>query len=352
MRLSAPSFWWQRRSAAGYLLAPFGAAYGLAAARRMRDDGADAGIPVICVGNFVVGGAGKTPTALTVAETCRTLGLEPGFLTRGYRGRERGPTVVATRMHGVADVGDEALLLARTAPTVVAADRPSGARLLRSLGADVVVMDDGFQNPSLRKDLALIVLDGARDAGNGFVLPAGPLRAPLAVQMRRADALIVLGEGGGGQSVRLAARAGLPVLRAAVEPGRRRGLKRAPYLAFAGIAHPAKFFDALAAAGAEVAQRKPFPDHHVFTHEECTAILAEAEARGLVPITTEKDIVRLAHGGDAAERLAGRAEVFPVRAVFREPARLAALIRDAVAGYGDAYRRAAPISAAALRAPA
>ena len=146
--------------------------------------------------------------------------LRPGFLTRGYRGKEKGPLCVSPAIHTAADVGDEALLLAQFAPTVVAADRPSGAKLLASLGVDVVVMDDGFQNPSLNKDLTLVVVDGERGIGNGLVFPAGPLRAPLAAQIRCADALVVLGEGSGGKGVRIAARAGRPTLRAHDRAGR------------------------------------------------------------------------------------------------------------------------------------
>lgn len=330
---SAPDFWWQAPSLAGLALAPVGALYGRIAGRRMDRPGVSVGAPVICVGNFVVGGAGKTPTALEVASVCRGLGLSPGFLTRGYGGREAGPFLVSTTAHSPREVGDEAHLLAQSAPTVISADRPSGARLLVSLGANVVIMDDGFQNPSLGKDLALVVLDAARGVGNGLVFPAGPLRAPLRQQARRADAVIVLGQGTGGRGVRMAARAGRPVLRAHIEPVRKRGLKRRPYLAFAGIADPRKFYALLEASGASIGHAMSFPDHHQFTHAECEAILAEAKSRGLVPITTEKDRVRLERAGDAAERLAAVTEVFPIRVRFEEPRRLVALIQDAVAAH-------------------
>jgi tetraacyldisaccharide 4'-kinase len=348
----APEFWWRRRSLAGLALAPLGEIYGAVVARRMAKYGISVDVPVICVGNLVVGGAGKTPTAIEVASACRKLRLSPGFLTRGYRGRERGPTVVSPGVHSAHVVGDEALLLAQFAPTVISADRPGGARLLASLGVDVVVMDDGFQNPSLRKDLALVVIDAGRGVGNGFVFPAGPLRAPLADQVRCADALVVLGEGAGGKGVRMAARAGRPILRAHIEPARRRGLKRRVYLAFAGIADPAKFYAGLTAAGASIGHTMNFPDHHLFTQEDCEAILAEAKSRDLIPITTEKDRVRLNRAGDAAERLAAATETFPVRVRFEEPRRLIGLISDAVAAHGSAYRRQRVIvpDAATIRA--
>lgn len=352
LRLRAPDFWWRRGHPAGLALAPVGALYGLAAGHRLGRPGARVDVPVVCVGNLVVGGAGKTPTALEIAGICRKMGLNPGFLTRGYRGRERGPLVVTLGVQTVHDVGDEALLLAQYAPTVVSVDRPAGAKLLASLGADVVVMDDGFQNTALEKDLSIVVVDSDRGIGNGLVLPAGPLRAPLAAQIRRADALLVLGGGQAAKGVRLAARAGLPILRGHTEPIRRRGLKRKPYLAFAGIGDPSKFRASLEAAGATVGLMMEFPDHHLFTHEECATILREAKLRNLVPITTEKDRVRLNMSGEAAAELAAATETFPVRVRFEEPKRIAALIADAVAGRASVYRHAPVVRPGAATAPA
>jgi tetraacyldisaccharide 4'-kinase len=338
--MKSPAFWWHRRSLAGVALAPFGAAYGYFVGRRMMAKrGVAVSVPVICVGNLIVGGAGKTPTALAVAAVCRKEQLKPGFLTRGYGGREAGPILVSPDFHTAQDVGDEPLLLAQTAPTVVSADRPSGAKLLASLDVDLVIMDDGFQNPSLNKDLSLVVVDARRGIGNGFVLPAGPLRAPLIDQIRCGDALIVIGEGLAGKSLRMAARAGRPILRAHSEPTRRRGLRRRPYLAFAGIAEPRKFYDALAASGAKIGMTMDFPDHHLFTHADCEKILAEAKARKLVPITTEKDRVRLSRRGDAADQLAAITETFPIRIRFEEPRRFTALITDAVGAQASAYRQ-------------
>jgi tetraacyldisaccharide 4'-kinase len=347
-----PDFWWQRGRAAGYALAPLGMLYGMVAARRMDQPGVSVGVPVICIGNLVLGGAGKTPTAIEVAEACRQLGLRPAFLTRGYGGAERGPVLVSQLVHTAREVGDEALLLSLHAPTVVAAERPLGARLLTSLGFDVIVMDDGFQNPSLIKDLALVVVEAGRGIGNGLVFPAGPLRAPLVRQIQHADALVVLGEGRGEAGVRVAARAGLPVLRAHTDPVRRRGLKRKPYLAFAGIANPGKFYSTLAGAGATIGLTMDFPDHHPFSDPDCAAILAAAEAKELVPITTEKDRMRLVGLGGAAARLLDAAETFPVRVQFAEPKRLLALIDDAVGAYGSAFRRFGITASAAARAPA
>jgi tetraacyldisaccharide 4'-kinase len=348
----APEFWWHRHPLAGFALAPLGMVYGQISGRLMQRPGATLEVPVICVGNLVVGGAGKTPTALEVANVCRQLKLNPGFLTRGYGGSERGPLCVSVGTHTAAQVGDEALVLAQFAPTVVSADRPAGAKLLVQLGVDVVVMDDGFQNPSLRKDLSLVVIDAERGVGNGFVFPAGPLRAPLAQQIRMADALVVLGEGIAVRAVRLAARAGRPTLHAVTAPERRRGLKRRPYLAFSGIANPSKFFNSLADAGATVGHTMSFPDHHMFTPSDCEEILAEAKTRDLVPITTEKDRARLSGAGEAAAQLAAATETFPVRVRFEEPRRLIALITDAVAAHASTYRLRPVISGGEEKVPA
>src|SRR6266702_4634659 len=160
----------------------------------MRRPGSAAGVPLICVGNPTLGGAGKTPAALAIGRFLKAAGERPFFLSRGYGGRARGPLVVDPGRHGAREVGDEPLLLARIAPTVVARARPAGAAVARARGASVIVMDDGFQNPSLAKDFAVLVLDGRRGIGNARVFPAGPLRAPLEIQLERTQALIAVGE--------------------------------------------------------------------------------------------------------------------------------------------------------------
>lgn len=194
---TAPDFWWKPgQTLASWLLSPAGWIYGLVSGRRMlKKPKAKSRLPVICVGNFVVGGTGKTPFAIELSYRLQEEGLRPGFLLRGYGGKAKGPLLVDASMHDADVVGDEALLLARYGPTVIAADRPSGARLAEQQPIDVLLMDDGFQNPALAKDLSLVLVDCSVGFGNGKCLPAGPLRAPAAKQIVKADCLVLVGEG-------------------------------------------------------------------------------------------------------------------------------------------------------------
>src|SRR5438876_3331404 len=210
-----PGFWYRPASFQSHLLTPLSALYGAVAARRLQRAGIDAGIPVLCVGNYHGGGAGKTPTVLALAGLLRELGETPVVLSRGYRGKLRGPVRVDPGRHSAADVGDEPLMLSQSVPVVVSRDRAGGVALAKSLAATVILMDDGFQNPAVAKDASLIVIDSVRGIGNARVMPAGPLRAPLAAQIERTDALIVIGSGHAADSVAgMVAGQGKPVLRA------------------------------------------------------------------------------------------------------------------------------------------
>jgi len=295
-----PAFWHRPPSLTSLLLAPLGALYGMAASRRLQREGFDAGIPVLCVGNYHVGGAGKTPTVLALTKLLRDLGETPVVLSRGYGGRLSGPVRVDPERHDAADVGDEPLMMARTVPVAVARDRVDGVALARSQGASVILMDDGFQNPAIAKDASLIVIDGDRGLGNACVFPAGPLRAPLGPQLDRTDALIVVGDGAAASAVAAAIAAqDKPVLSAHLRPddasvASLRG-KRA--LAFAGIGDPGRFFNTLRAAGIEVARERAFSDHHPFTPGEIQALIDDAKRDGLTPVTTEKDLARLRKAG-------------------------------------------------------
>jgi tetraacyldisaccharide 4'-kinase len=270
---------------AAALLAPLGWLYGASVAFKARTARPfDPGMPVICVGNLTAGGSGKTPIAIAIAEMLRARGHKPYFLTRGYGGSEHGPAL-ASRGHSAAVMGDEALLLARTAPTIVARDRAAGARLAKEKGATVIVMDDGHQNFSLRKALSLVVVDAETGFGNGYQIPAGPLREPVAQGLTRADAVIFVGDGEpdlGGYSG--------PVLRARLKAEGDAFAGKAVF-AFAGIGRPEKFFASLEDSGATVTGSCFFPDHHPYSEDEIIQLRAVAGEAMLV--TTEKDFVRL-----------------------------------------------------------
>lgn len=295
--MRAPRFWWEPSlSFQARLLRPAGALYTSIAARRMRRQGERADLPVICIGNFTAGGAGKTPTAAAVARLLDAAGESPAFLSRGYGGSLRGPAQVRTD-HTALDVGDEPILLSGIAPTIVSGDRPAGARLAYEIGATVVVMDDGLQNPSLIKDCAIAVVDGATGIGNGLPLPAGPLRAPMAWQWPKVDAVLVIGTGTPGRRIaEEAERRDKRVFEASLEPAMEaaNSLKGKKVLAFAGIGRPEKFFETLRACGAVVEAAHSFSDHHRYKAAELTALRLEAAARGLRTVTTEKDFARVA----------------------------------------------------------
>jgi tetraacyldisaccharide 4'-kinase len=275
---------------------PLGALYGAVAAQRLQREGFEAGIPVLCVGNYHVGGAGKTPVVLALTKLLRDLGETPVVLSRGYGGRLRGPIMVDPERHGAADVGDEPLMLARTVPVAVARDRIDGVALARSQRASVILMDDGFQNPTIAKDASLIVIDGDRGLGNACVFPAGPLRAPLPPQLARTDALIVVGDGSAAKAVAAGiAERGKPVLSAHLKPDEASvaALRGKPVLAFTGIGDPNRFFRTLRASGIEVVGERAFPDHHPFSNSEIEILFAEAKRDALTLVTTEKDMARL-----------------------------------------------------------
>lgn len=327
-----PDFWWND-SACGTLLSPLGALYGAITAARMRQDGARAAVPVICVGNLTLGGTGKTPTAIALARQLVANGEHPVMLTRGYGGRESGPLLVDS--HSGADaVGDEPLLLARAAPTVVARDRAAGAALAAAQKATVIIMDDGLQNPSLHKDLVLAVVDGRRGLGNGRVFPAGPLRAPLAAQMPHVSAVLIVGAPSPACAPVIAAAhtRNIPVLHAALTPADDAiaSLRGRPLLAFAGIGDPAKFAATLKDAGMPPQRLVAFADHHRFSERDAADLLAQAKADALQLVTTEKDQARLATAAPltpALAQLARDAIALPVRLTFAEPDVLAGLLR-------------------------
>lgn len=337
MSAEAPPFWWTAPSWQARVLAPAGWLYGRIAARRMdRARRHVLPVPVICVGNPTVGGSGKTPVALAIARAAARRGLKPGFLSRGHGGSLDRPTRVEPGRHRARDVGDEPLLLAAEAPTVIARNRLQGAELLVGGGTDLVIMDDGFQSAQLAFDEALLVVDARRGLGNGHLIPAGPLRAPLRDQLRHASALVVVGEGGAADGlVRQAARAAKPVHAAGLVPINGAAFAGHRLLAFAGIGDPHKFFRTLEELGAEPVERRVFGDHHPYGEDEAGALLDAAERGGLMLATTAKDIARLRGGHGRCDTLARRAAVLEVEARFESAAALDSIIEAAL----DRHRR-------------
>jgi tetraacyldisaccharide 4'-kinase len=289
--MRTPKFWdrhdpWSRLAVAA--LAPIGWIYSTSVAWKARNATPyRADISVVCVGNLTVGGTGKTPIAIAIAHALIARGRHPFFLSRGYGGKLHGPILVGPE-HSAADVGDEPLLLAAAGPVVVSRNRGEGAKLAIEHGADVIVMDDGHQNFTLAKDLSLVVVDAEQQFGNGFILPAGPLREFVNQGLARADAVVVVGDGG----PTLAGYSG-PILRAHLN------LVDAPELAgrrvvgFAGIGRPEKFFRSLRTLGADIVATKRFADHHIYTSSEIARLKAKARAANALLVTTEKDYVRM-----------------------------------------------------------
>ena len=316
--MRAPDFWTKTDTGSRALvtaLTPLGWLYGASVEwKAAHAHPFRAQAKVICVGNLTVGGTGKTPVAVAIADILAARGRKVCFLSRGYGGRTKGPLRVSASA-AATEVGDEPLLLARQAPVIVAHDRSEGAKLADADGIDTIVMDDGHQNFSLKKDLSFVVVDQANGFGNGRVLPAGPLREPVAQGLRRADAVIIVGDGKAPIP-----DLPIPVLRARLITPEIPELKGIRVAAFAGIGNPEKFFAALPRLGVEIADTRAFDDHHVYTQSEVARLKAKAKSLGAQLVTTEKDYVRLTQ----TEREGITA--IPVRAVFDDPAALSRLL--------------------------
>ncbi|MCM5688657.1 tetraacyldisaccharide 4'-kinase [Sinorhizobium meliloti] len=329
----APPFWWTKADWRAYALWPFSWVYGRIAGTRMdRARRATSAVPLICIGNFTVGGAGKTPTAIAIARAARARGLKPAFLSRGYGGSLDVTTVVDPEHHRARDVGDEPLLLAREALTVICRRRVDGARKLAAEGADIIIMDDGFQSARLVFDFALLVVDSGRGIGNGHLVPSGPVRAPIGNQLRHANALLKLGHGSAADPlVRRAARAGKPVYVAETVRTDAGSLDGVKVLAWAGIADPEKFFKTVRETGAVIEETRSFPDHHHFSEDEIADLIDRAASRGYTLVTTAKDMVRLEPGHGRAGELAAKSRVIEIEVRFDDPAAPGKIIDAALA---------------------
>jgi tetraacyldisaccharide 4'-kinase len=323
--MQPPRFWrkskWHPLALA---LAPLGWIYGAATARRLRRGAWERlSVPVICVGNINAGGTGKTPTVIALASLLAARGVAAHVVSRGYGGTEEGPLKVNEMVHVASEVGDEPLLMAAFAPTWVAKDRALGAKAAIAAGAEVILLDDGFQNPALHKDLSIIVVDAAVGFGNGRVLPAGPLREPVAAGLKRGDVILSIGNEKA-QAALGAEIATLPRLQAALKPlPMGMDWQGARVLAFAGIGRPEKFFRSLTQEGAEIVARHSFADHAPYSSAILQRLLKEAAQKGAQLVTTEKDAARL----PASFR--PQVLAFPVRLVFEDEAKLEAMLREA-----------------------
>ena len=317
--MNAPTFW-QSDGVIPTLLAPISGLYGVLSARRRRAASPwRAPVPVLCVGNLVAGGAGKTPVAIAIANRLTAQGRRPHLLSRGHGGQEHGPLRVEPERHDALAVGDEPLVLAVAAPTWIARDRAAGARAAADAGAGAIVLDDGFQNPSVAKDLSFVVVDGGYGFGNGRLIPAGPLREPVAAGLARADAVVLVGEDRVGISAALSAA--MPVLSATLEPNEAAAaLRHQPVVAFAGIGRPEKFFATLDSLSCELLGRHPFADHHRYHDHEILVLVDKATKLGALLVTTAKDHARL------PEHLRALVTVVDVAVTWQDEDRLGSML--------------------------
>ena len=318
--MKAPRFWTQATSWQSTLLSPLSWIWTFVTRKRLQRTGLDIGIPVICVGNLTVGGTGKTPVVMALLERFGDRNLH--VVSRGYGGSEEGPVRVNERKHSAAQVGDEPLLLSAFGPVWVSKDRAVGAKAAKSAGAAAILLDDGFQNPSLKKTKSLIVVDALTGFGNGKVMPAGPLREPVQDGLKRADMMVVIGSSDERQRFIDQHKPSLPIVEAELEPLQTgmdwSGLR---VLAFAGIGRPQKFFDSLKRAGAEIVETRSFGDHAPYRADLLRRLLAEAKSKNAQLVTTEKDAVRL------PSELRAQVLTFPVRLQFIDYGNLNDLFR-------------------------
>lgn len=320
--LHSPSFWWQETSALSRILGPLGSLY--AAAGRLRTQltaPQSFAVPVICVGNITLGGAGKTPLTLALAELL-SKDNDVHIVSRGYGGFIEGPVQVNPKIHRYDETGDEPLLMARYFSCWVAKDRRKGIEAAIAAGATCVLMDDGLQNPTIRKTLSLVVVDGVAGFGNGKIFPAGPLRESIAAGLAKAKAVVVVG--GAAESMPVPATLPCFTAQMVLQPEALQALSGKPVFAFAGIGRPEKFFSSLRDGGVRVAGARPFPDHHPYSLREMQQVLIDADDLGAIPVTTEKDHLRL------PPMVEERIKALPARLVLDKPQEVLTLITQSM----------------------
>lgn len=316
--MQAPKFWYQKAALAAWALSPLGWIYGCTTAARVKKRGLQAQVPVICVGNLNIGGTGKTPFVSDLAQ--RLLGAQ--IVSRGYGGRVTGPVLVDLTRHTAADVGDEPLLLAAFAPTWVAKNRAAAVEAAQASGARVILMDDGFQNATVSKDLSILVVDAKRGFGNGFCLPAGPLREPISAGLKRADLLVLIGTPLDGATFLQRYEITIPYVQANLQPlATGMTWQGARVMAFAGIGHPEKFFTSLRDVGANIIDSQALDDHQPLTESLMVRLSARAKAASAQLVTTEKDAVRLPKSWQ------GQVLTLPVRLQFLDEEPLAKVLQ-------------------------
>ena len=316
--MQAPKFWYQKAALAAWALSPLGWIYGCTTAARVKKRGLHAQVPVICVGNLNIGGTGKTPFVSDLAQ--RLLGAQ--IVSRGYGGRVTGPVLVDFTRHTAADVGDEPLLLAAFAPTWVAKNRAAAVEAAQASGARVILMDDGFQNATVSKDLSILVVDAKRGFGNGFCLPAGPLREPISAGLKRADLLVLIGTPLDGATFLQRYEITIPYVQANLQPlATGMTWQGARVMAFAGIGHPEKFFTSLRDVGANIIDSQALDDHQPLTESLMVRLSARAKAASAQLVTTEKDAVRLPKSWQ------GQVLTLPVRLQFLDEEPLAKVLQ-------------------------
>ena len=320
--MKAPRFWQSRNSGLGAVLQPLGNLYQKIVQNRLqRPAEYAASIPVICIGNATMGGSGKTPVVQSLVHIMQEAGKNPAVLLRGYGGIEKGPISVDKITHTARCVGDEALLHAQCTLAVVSRNRVDGAQTIeKDDWSTHILMDDGLQNPSLKKDVSFLVVDGENPEGSGRIFPAGPLRETLDDAIRRVQALVIIGN----DVQHLATRYNflLPVFQADLKPHNVMDFAHKPVIAFAGIGRPEKFFQSLRDADAILIDTMSFPDHHAYTNREINKVLAIAHKIGAVPVTTRKDWVRL------SSNHRDQVSVLDVALEWRDKDALIAFLRD------------------------